>query len=61
MGIGTELSAVAVAKWVTSEKSWRMRSVAAERTLHGQLLFLGLWMKAVGEKRRCEVAESVGG
>ena len=53
--------------WVIYNDWWydgvvaKKRSVAAERTLHVQLLFLGLWMKAVGEKRRCEVAESVGG
>ena len=39
----------------------KTRSVASERTLHGQLLSLGLWMRTAGEKRRCEAAEDAGG
>jgi len=39
----------------------KTRSVVSERTLHGQLLPLGLWMTAAGEKRRCEVVGYVGG
>jgi hypothetical protein len=38
----------------------KTRSVAAERTLHGLLLSLGLWMTAVGKKRLCEVVGHAG-